>query len=50
MVDEETLFHIAGRIHNILEACEVAKMLTPDERISLQRTLDVALDKWGVVD
>lgn len=46
MVHEETLFYIASRIDNILEACEIARQLTPDEHLSLKRVIDVAMDKW----
>ena len=46
MVDENGMFYIMSRIHNVLEAARIAKMLTADEEISLKRTLDVAADKW----
>jgi len=50
MVDENDMFYIMGRIHNVLEAAGIARMLTPDEEISLKRVLDVAADKWFEVD
>jgi hypothetical protein len=46
MVNEDNMFYIMGRIHNVLEAAKTAGMLTIDEEISLKRVLDVAADKW----
>jgi len=42
----ETIWYLVDRIDNILEAMELSKMITMDERLQIKRVLDVALDKW----
>ena len=46
MVNENTMFRIMSRIHAVLDSYVVAREITEDERMSLQRTLDVAADRW----
>jgi len=45
-VDINTIWYLVDRIDNILEAMELGKMITMNERIQIKRILDVALDKW----
>ena len=42
----ETIWYLVDRIDNILEAMELSKMITMDERLQIKWVLDVALDKW----
>lgn len=50
MVNENTMWNIMNRVHAVLETYRLIRELTPDEEISLKRTLDVAADKWFNAD
>ena len=50
MINEDTMFRLMHRIHLLLEAYEEAGEMDVDERISLKRVLDVAVDRWFNAD